>query len=67
LKKFYLEQCIIELLQHFISRRTMTVESISWRSRPRGGIWDEKVLLWTVRIELLHYYISRRTMMVESI
>jgi hypothetical protein len=32
-----------------LSRRTMTVETIRWRSRPRGGIWIEKVLSRAVR------------------
>jgi hypothetical protein len=44
LKKFYLEQSIIELLQHYVSRRTMTVEIIRRRRWPPGGIWVEKVL-----------------------
>ncbi len=46
LKKFYLGQYVMELLQHY--RRTMTVESIRWRWWPPGGIWVEKVFSWTV-------------------
>jgi hypothetical protein len=45
---FHLGQYIIEFLQYYISRRTMTVESIRWRWWPPGGIGVEKVLSSTV-------------------
>jgi hypothetical protein len=44
LKMLFLGQYVIELLQHYVSRRKMMVESIRWRRWPPGGIWVEKVL-----------------------
>ncbi len=54
LKKFYLGQYVIELIQYYISRRTMTMESIRWRRWPLGGIRIEKFPV----IELLQYYLG---------
>jgi hypothetical protein len=67
LKKLCLGQCVIELLQYYVSRRTMMVESIRWRRWPPGGKGIEKFTLGQCIIELLQYYISRRTMPVEII
>jgi len=67
LKKFILGQYEFELLQYYISRRTMTAESMRWRRWPPGGIGVEKFYLEQYVIELLQYCISRKTMTVESI
>ncbi len=56
MKKYYLGLYIIELLQYYVSGRTMTAEIIRWRRWPPGGIWVEKVLyLGQCVIEILQY------------
>jgi hypothetical protein len=35
LKKFILGQCVIELLEFYVSRRTITLEIIRWRRWPK--------------------------------
>ncbi len=66
MKKFILGQCVIELLQYYISRRTI-VENIRWRRWPQVASRLKKFYLGQYVIELLQYYISRRTMTAESI
>jgi hypothetical protein len=67
LKMFILGQCVIELLQYYVSRRTMTVESIRWRRWPKVAYGLKMFILGQCVIELLQYYKSRRTMPVEII
>jgi hypothetical protein len=54
---YILGHCVTELLQYYIIRRIMTVESIRLRRWPPGCIWVEKVLSWTVN-ELLQFYLG---------
>jgi hypothetical protein len=67
LKKFYFGQCIIELLQYYVSRRTIKAEIIRWRQWHQVASGLKKFYLGQCKIELLQHYISRWTMTVESI
>jgi hypothetical protein len=45
LNEFYLGQYIIESLQYYVSRRTMTAEIIRWRKWPKEAYGLKKFIL----------------------